>query len=57
VIAWNGDSLKVDYQKDGPSLWPDQANVLTAEDALDCCERMGYPIDDQSLDWGRQGHP
>lgn len=45
VIGWNGDDLRVDYQLEGiPQEVYDKANVLTAEEALDCCERIGYPV-------------
>ena len=45
TIAWNGDHLTVDYQATGiPQEVYDQANVLTAEDALQCAERIGYPV-------------
>ena len=46
TIAWNGDDLKVDYQPDTgiPDSVYDQANVTTAEAALACCERIGYPV-------------
>ena len=45
TIAWNGDGLTVDYKSEGiPQSVYDQANVRTAEDALACCERIGYPV-------------
>eukprot|EP01035_Chromulina_nebulosa_P020054 gene20054-26034_t len=45
TIAWNGDSLTVDYKKEGiPQEIYDKANVITAEDCLACCERIGYPV-------------
>ncbi|KAJ1432269.1 carboxyl transferase domain-containing protein [Ochromonadaceae sp. CCMP2298] len=45
TIAWNGDGLTVDYQTSGiPQEVYDQANVTTAEDALACAERIGYPV-------------
>ena len=45
TIAWNGDGLTVDYKATGiPQSVYDQANVLTAEDALKCSERIGYPV-------------
>jgi acetyl-CoA carboxylase/biotin carboxylase 1 len=45
TIAWNGDDLKVDYAKTGiPQSVYDQANVVTAEDALACAERIGFPV-------------
>ncbi len=45
TIAWNGDDLRVDYQATGiPSEVYDQANVTTAEEALRCADRIGYPV-------------
>lgn len=45
TIAWNGDGLIVDYKTEGiPQSVYDSANVTTAEDALECCERIGYPV-------------
>ena len=45
TIAWNGDDLRVDYKNEGiPQSVYDRANVLTAEDCLACCERIGYPV-------------
>ena len=45
TIAWNGDNLTVDYQKTGiPDEVYDAANVKTAEDALACADRIGYPV-------------
>jgi acetyl-CoA carboxylase/biotin carboxylase 1 len=45
VIGWNGDDLRVDYKATGiPQSVYDQANVLTAEAALECAERIGYPV-------------
>ena len=45
VIGWNGDSIRVDYKADGmPQSVYDSANVFTAEDALACAERIGYPV-------------
>ena len=45
TIAWNGDNLKVDYKATGISQAVyDMANVTTAEDALRCAERIGYPV-------------
>jgi acetyl-CoA carboxylase / biotin carboxylase 1 len=45
TIAWNGDGLTVDYKATGiPQSVYDKANVLTAEDALKCAERIGYPV-------------
>lgn len=45
TIAWNGDSLTVDYKSTGiPEEIYDMADVKTAEDALACCERIGYPV-------------
>lgn len=45
VISWNGDGIQVDYQKEGisESIY-DAANVKTAEAALECCDRIGYPV-------------
>ena len=45
TIAWNGDDLVVDYKSTGipPELY-DLANVKTASDALDCANRIGYPV-------------
>lgn len=45
TIAWNGDSLTVDYKKNGiPDSVYDSANVKTAEEALLCAERIGFPV-------------
>ena len=45
TIAWNGDDLKVDYANTGiPQSVYDEANVTTAEEALACAERIGYPV-------------
>jgi len=45
TIAWNGDHLMVNYKETGiPQSVYDQANVTTAEDALSCAERIGYPV-------------
>jgi acetyl-CoA carboxylase/biotin carboxylase 1 len=45
TIAWNGDSLTVDYKKTGiPESVYDSANVKTAEEALLCSERIGFPV-------------
>lgn len=45
TIAWNGDNLTVNYQQDRiPQSVYDAANVCTAEDALACAERIGYPV-------------
>jgi acetyl-CoA carboxylase/biotin carboxylase 1 len=45
TIAWNGDGLKVDYKLTGiPQEVYDQANVTTAEDALKCSVRIGFPV-------------
>lgn len=45
TIAWNGDGLTVDYQKTGiPQEVYDMANVTTAEAALQCSDRIGYPV-------------
>jgi len=45
TIGWNGDDITVDYQKTGiPQEVYDQADVVTAEDALACAERIGYPV-------------
>jgi acetyl-CoA carboxylase/biotin carboxylase 1 len=45
VISWNGDGIQVDYQKEGitESIY-DDANVKTAEAALECSDRIGYPV-------------
>jgi len=45
TIAWNGDDLVVDYKSTGipPELY-DLANVKTAPDALECANRIGYPV-------------
>lgn len=46
TIAWNGDGLTVDYKTLG--CIPDdvfaKANVTSAEEALACSERIGYPV-------------
>ena len=45
TIAWNGDGLTVDYKKKGiPAEVYNRANVTTAEEALHCAERIGYPV-------------
>jgi biotin carboxylase len=45
TIAWNGDGLVVDYRTQGiPSEIYNRANVTTAEEALKCAERIGYPV-------------
>ena len=45
TIGWNGDHLKVDYKATGiPQAVYDQANVTTAEDALACAQRIGFPV-------------
>ena len=45
TIAWNGDGLMVDYKKTGiPDEVYNRANVTTAEEALQCAERIGYPV-------------
>jgi acetyl-CoA carboxylase/biotin carboxylase 1 len=45
TIAWNGDSLTVDYKKTGiPESVYDSANVKTAEEAILCAERIGFPV-------------
>ena len=45
TIAWNGDGLVVDYKNTGipPEVY-NRANVTTAEEALSCAERIGYPV-------------
>lgn len=45
TIAWNGDGLTVDYKNTGiPQDIYDAANVTSAEDALACADRIGYPV-------------
>jgi len=45
VIGWNGDDLRVNYKEEGiPHEVYDRANVTTAEEALACAERIGYPV-------------
>lgn len=45
TIAWNGDDLRVDYTKDGiPDEVYAKANVVTAEEALECVARIGVPV-------------
>eukprot|EP00981_Chlorochromonas_danica_P013150 scaffold5903_cov165-Ochromonas_danica.AAC.25 len=45
TIAWNGDNLTVDYQATGiPDSVYEEANVKTAEEALACAERIGFPV-------------
>lgn len=45
TIGWNGDSLTVNYKETGiPQDVYDLANVKTAEDALACANRIGYPV-------------
>jgi acetyl-CoA carboxylase/biotin carboxylase 1 len=45
TIAWNGNNLTVDYQATGiPDSVYDEANVKTAEAALECADRIGYPV-------------
>lgn len=45
TIAWNGDGLIVDYQTTGiPPAVYEAANVKSAEEALACAERIGFPV-------------
>lgn len=45
TIAWNGDSIIVDYAKEGISAEVyDKANVKTVEEAMECCLRIGFPV-------------
>jgi len=45
VIGWNGDDIVIDYKKDGLSDETyAKANVLTADAALACANRIGYPV-------------
>jgi acetyl-CoA carboxylase/biotin carboxylase 1 len=45
TIAWNGDNIVIDYAKDGLSQEIyDTANVITSEQALECANRIGYPV-------------
>lgn len=45
TIAWNGDGLVVDYKATGiPQDIYDKANVTTADEAMDCCLRIGFPV-------------
>jgi acetyl-CoA carboxylase/biotin carboxylase 1 len=45
VIGWNGDSISIDYKKEGLTAETyAKANVLTAEDCLACSNRIGYPV-------------
>ena len=45
VIGWNGDGITVDYAREGlPDDIYAKANVLTAEDALACANRVGFPV-------------
>jgi len=45
-IAWNGDGLTCDYAKDGkvPEDIYRQADVSSAEQAVEVCERIGFPV-------------
>jgi acetyl-CoA carboxylase / biotin carboxylase 1 len=45
TIDWNGANLVVDYKATGipPEIY-DQANVKTAEEALECAVRIGFPV-------------
>jgi acetyl-CoA carboxylase / biotin carboxylase 1 len=45
VIGWNGNGIIIDYEKDGLSdeIYA-KANVITSEDALECSNRIGYPV-------------
>ena len=45
TIAWNGDDLRCDFQKEGiPDATYAKANVTDAETALLCSDRIGYPV-------------
>ena len=45
VIGWNGDDLRINYKETGmPQDIYDLANVITAEDALACALRIGFPV-------------
>ena len=45
TIAWNGDGLIVDYKSTGiPDEVYEKANVKTVEDAILCCDRIGFPV-------------
>jgi len=45
TIAWNGDALRVDYEKEGiPEEVYAQANVSTVESAIASCQRIGLPV-------------
>jgi len=45
VIGWNGDDLRINYRETGmPQDIYDLANVVTAEDALACALRIGFPV-------------
>ena len=45
TVPWNGDGLRVDYKMDGipPEIYA-KANVTTSEEALECCQRIGFPV-------------
>ena len=45
TIAWNAADLKVDYRKDGiTDEVYDEANVKTADKALECALKVGFPV-------------
>jgi acetyl-CoA carboxylase/biotin carboxylase 1 len=45
-ISWNGDDLMIEYDGEGgvPQDVYDQADVKTAAQALEVCEKVGYPL-------------
>jgi len=45
-IAWNGDGLTCDFTSTGtvPDDVYQQANVTTAEQAMEICDRIGFPV-------------
>ena len=45
TVPWNGDGLKVDFKNEGiPDAVYAQANIRSAEEALECARRIGLPV-------------
>ena len=46
TIAWNGQDLRVDYARDGciASEIYEAANIKTAQQAVDCATKVGFPV-------------
>jgi acetyl-CoA carboxylase / biotin carboxylase 1 len=44
-IGWNGSDIKIDYNRDGLSQEVyDSADVKSPQQALECSNRIGYPV-------------